>query len=588
MQLRADPEAPPESFAANVARPSGYVAFVLHAHLPYVRHPEHPRSIEERWLFEAMWQTYLPLLQIFDRFETEGILAPISISVSPPLMAMWRDPLLRLRFVDHVHRTRTIAQRALEKAFLGSAFEAPLQHFHKLLAASLTTFERHGGDILSGFLRHHRAGRLHLFTTTATHAFLPGLAPTKGWACAQVALGKAAFHAETSIASDGLWLPECSYSKDVGDALGAENVAFSVLDAHGLSLATPQPKTLFIGLEDPLKNGAKSIDFVVPIEPLLAANNVAYFGRDLWAGRSVWAMDGYPSHPAYCELHRDLGFDASPDDLCGEIGPNGTRLATGLRLFRISGAGIEKAPYDPLLAERQAQHHAAVFVNDRRLFFNAITSRDQEASVLFSDSPVASSPSAPPLSVVPFDAELFGHFWHEGPTFLENVLRILHNGPPDGPKAIALPDYLKRYPPSARGEPEPSTWGEGGFGATWTGPRTASLWRHVHHVSALVERAVRKAPHCNGPSGEALDQAIVEALLLQSSDFAFMIHRNTTAAYAWERATQHASRAGRLAELSMKNELSPKEVAWIVALRGQTPFLRNLPSHVIRAPFLRD
>jgi 1,4-alpha-glucan branching enzyme len=541
--------------------PLGYVAIVLHAHLPYVRHPEHERSLEERWLYEALWETYLPLVDLLDRFADEGVVAPISLSVSPTLAAMWSDPLLRRRFLDHVSRTRRLAQHAIAQRPETSEEQPALRHHAALLGRAVATFERHGGDVLAALVRHHREGRLDLFTTSATHAFLPGLAPSPAWLRAQLEIGRRAFESMTGLAPPGLWLPECAYAPSIDEALARAGARFTVLDAHGIALGEPRPSVATLMTE----RGA----LIVPTAAIESAAGVIYFGRDLWAGRTVWAMDGYPSDPAYREFHRDLGFDAPESQLLGELGPDGTRIATGLKLHRITGPGPHKAPYEPEPARARAAAHAATFADDRARFFAALPRR-----------------RAPPLSVVPFDAELFGHFWHEGPMFLEALLRRLAKAAvAGGPAAISLSEYADRHRTEERAQPATSTWGEGGFGATWTGPRTAALWRHVHHASAAVQTAVRAARRAEGIRGAALDQAIIEALLLQSSDFAFMIHRRTTAAYGERRAAEHAAAATRLAALATSGDIDLHLAAWIRSVGQRAPFLHDLPSEALRAPF---
>lgn len=543
----------------STSAPNGYVALVLHAHLPYVRHPEHARSLEERWLFEATWEAYLPLVDVLDRLAGEGVPAPISISVSPPLAAMLGDAMLRERYLDHVRRTRAVAERALGRA-PGGPLSAAIAHHLALLDRAEATFERHRGDVLGALARHHRAGTIFLFTTAATHAFLPGLlaSPSPVWARAQIELGQRAFESATGIRPRALWLPECAFAPGLDAALGAASVELTVLDAHGIALAEPRPDVATVG------RGGDAL--VAPTAPLRSGAGVVYFGRDLWAGRSVWAMNGYPSHPAYREFHRDLGFDLPEHELCGEVGPAGARIATGIKPYRITGSP-EKAPYEPEAARAQAAAHARSFVLDRGRLFDALPRR-----------------GAPPISVAPFDAELFGHFWHEGPIFLEEALRRLaRSAEGGGPAPISLLEYMERYPPATSARPAASTWGEGGFGEAWVGPRTAALWRHVHHASAAVLEAARAAGGATGPLGEALDQAIVEALLLQSSDFAFMIHQRTTTEYALNRTTEHAARAEMLAALARADTIGPEGVSWIRGARERTPLFRDLPPGALRA-----
>ncbi len=549
-----------------------------------MRHPEHERSLEERWLHEALWETYLPLVAMLDRLENEGIVAPFSMSVSPPLAAMWGDPLLRARSLSHLHRTRALAAHHRAIHGPGSPFAAAIAHHEALLDRAEATLDRHHGDVLGALAHHHRGGRVHLFTTAATHAFLPGLAPSPGWARAQIRLGRQAFEALSGIAPRGLWLPECAFARWIDPLLAGGGAGFTVLDAHGIALAEPRPDVVTLG--------AGKDALVVPTGAIRSAAGVACFGRDLWAGRSVWAMDGYPSDPAYREFHRDIGFDADEGQLLGEVGPFGARVATGLKLHRITGPGPDKAPYDPTAARAKAAEHAARFVADRARLFATLRSAGASpragSSAGASRSPARTSlgTAAPPLSVAPFDAELFGHFWHEGPTFLEDVLRLLAtSGARGGPAAITLAEREEHHPATVRAEPAESTWGEGGFSATWTGPRTAALWRHVHHASAAVMGTTcRLAGGDPGsPHTLALEQAIVQTLLLQSSDFPFMIHRNTTAEYASRRVAEHAANARRLASLAGAPSMSDADRTWIEALRERTPFLRELPAGRLRA-----
>jgi 1,4-alpha-glucan branching enzyme len=287
----------------------------------------------------------------------------------------------------------------------------------------------------------------------------------------------------------------------------------------------------------------------------------------------VWSREaGYPSDPEYRDFYRDIGFDRPASDLDGEVGPDGTRLMTGLKYHRITGPGPDKAPYRPALAEERARHHAAHF----------IARREETLSQL----PRLSLP--PPIAVAPYDAELFGHWWFEGPRFLEHVLRGLHASERRGRlAAVTLGGYLERHPEAAIAEPAASSWGAGGFGEVWVGPAAsprspAHLWRTTHHAARQVQTALHLRRHATAAAGRALDQAVMELLLLQSSDWAFMIHRGDMAAYAEARVREHASRAGRLAELALSERLTSEDVGFIDAIRSRSPFLSSLGSEPIR------
>ncbi len=536
----------------------GHVALLLHAHLPYVRHPEHARPLEERWLHEALIESYLPIVDVLDRLGNEEIHAPFTISLSPTLLAMLGDLELRARFVDHLAHVQRLAARLLRGDGIDSAtldaagcLGAALPFAAARLAEVHAIWDRLGGDVVSALVRHADAGRIELVTTTATHAYLPGLLPSPASIRAQLRLGLRYFERVTGRRSIGLWLPECAYDPRLAPDLAAAGVRFAVLDAHGLELARPRPPF-----------GATA--------PVIGPGGVAYFGRDPAAARDVWSRTtGYPGDPAYREFYRDVGFDLPAEILEGELGPNGTRLMTGLKLHRITGEGLPKDRYDPARAEERARIHAAHFVAVRE---TALTS-----------SPIG---NAAPLLVAPFDAELFGHWWFEGPIFLEHTLRALAASAREGRiAATTLGGYLERFPEAAVAEPAPSTWGEGGFGEVWTGPAAARLLRHVHHTERLVRRAVDRRRDASGLAGRALDQAIRELLLLESSDWPFMLHRGDMAGYAETRAGAHAHRAARLAKIAETIAPTMEDLTWVHAVASRDRFLSELTGEAIRDAF---
>ncbi|MEO7330548.1 MAG: DUF1957 domain-containing protein, partial [Minicystis sp.] len=414
------------------ARAPGFIALVLHAHLPYVRHPEHARPLEERWLHEAIAECYLPLIDLLDRLAVEGVRAALTLSISPPLASMLRDELLGRRFAQHLASLEALADRLargrdLDPQVLASAGAiGPALAFHRHRLDGLRRlWERLDGDVLGALLRHQDAGRIELCTTAATHAYLPGLLASPASIRAQLRLGLRSFERLTGRRPLGFWLPECAYAPPLLADLAAAGIRYTLLDAHGLELARPRP---------PFGVSA----------PVLSQAGVAFFARDPEAARDVWSRrTGYPGDPWYREFYRDVGFDLPAAALPGELGPNDSRLMTGIKLFRITGAGEHKEAYEPVQAEARARAHAAHFVSKR---VTALASVD------------ARNPA--PLLVAPFDAELFGHWWFEGPLFLEEVLRALDRSEKQGGvAATTLGAHLVRFPELAVSEPAASTWG---------------------------------------------------------------------------------------------------------------------------------
>src|SRR5215472_15748883 len=93
-----------------------YLSLNLHAHLPYVRHPEHERFLEEHWLFEAMTETYVPLVQMLESWWEDGMRAPIGITLSPTLCTMLRDSLLQSRYRRHLDDLIELAQKETHRS----------------------------------------------------------------------------------------------------------------------------------------------------------------------------------------------------------------------------------------------------------------------------------------------------------------------------------------------------------------------------------------------------------------------------------------------------------------------------------------
>ncbi|MRG97201.1 glycoside hydrolase family 57 protein [Polyangium spumosum] len=537
----------------------GYVAIVLHAHLPWVRHPEHARPLEERWLHEALWESYLPLVDVLARLEADGIAARITVSISPTLAAMLADPLLRKRFVLHMDRLERLAAQEERRTRSDAALRPIVAFYRARIEATRATWERISGDVLGALVGHEDRGSIELSTTSVTHAYLPAL--TRSSARAQVKLGLRAFEALVGRRPRGLWLPECGFDPSLLPELAAAGVGYTVLDAHGLELALPRPPRGVLA-------------------PILSPSGVAFFGRDPRASREVWSREaGYPGHPDYRDFYRDIGFDLPEAALAGEIGPGGARLMTGLKYHRITGPGPHKELWDPAAAEARARADAERFVAERVGAIRAGQGRGPR-----------------PVVVAPYDAELFGHWWFEGPLFLEHALRALHRAELAGEIApVTLGAYLAAEPDLAVAEPSASSWGEGGFGEAWLGralepDRTdgmspAHLVRHVRHAEHAVQGLVRARRGADGVAGRALDQAIRELVLLEASDWGFMIRRGEMAAYAAARVRAHASRVDRLCRLAGRGWIGEAEARWIEATCERTPFLAELEGEHLRDAF---
>jgi len=515
----------------------GSVALLLHAHLPFVRHPDHPESIEERWLFEALTETYLPLLDMLAALERDRVHAPFTLSLSPTLLAMLGDRLLRARYLEHLDRMVGLSEREERRTRGEPAWhrcaEMYLQRIMRTRARFLDDWRQDVAGVLRG---HQERGRIEIITTAATHAVLPLLAGSPSLIRAQIEIGTAEYRRYFGRNAAGFWLPECAYEPGLDAELARVGCRYFVVDTHGLTHATPQPVY-----------GAYA--------PVACPSGVAAFGRDPDSATQVWSAEvGYPRDPWYRDFHRDIGFDL-PEDALRPFVSGDQRTATGLKYHRITGDTDRKEPYEPDRARTRAIEDAAHFVAARRAQVAWLRGRMDR----------------PPILVCPYDAELFGHWWYEGPVWLEEVLRQLARAP--GVAATTLSEELDRHPIVQQATPAASTWGARGHHEVWLGP--ANDWIYPH-LDGAARRLVRLC--CDGVPADpavhrALAQALRELLLAQASDWAFMMARETTVAYGTRRTVESLDHCRRLCDAVERGTIDLPALAALEDRHGLFPAL---------------
>jgi 1,4-alpha-glucan branching enzyme len=489
--------------------PKGYLLLVLHAHLPYVRHPEFEHFLEERWFFEAVTETYIPLIKFFDRLRAEGYPFKLTLSVSPTLASMMEDPLLRRRCVRHLEMLIRLAERECERTRHWHDVHFLAQMYRRLFEEARHTFvERCGTRLVKALLEHADAGNLELITCAGTHGYLPLLGSEPSAVRAQVLTAAAEHERIFGRKPKGMWVPECAFYPGLDAVLAEAGVRYFLVDAHGIDHAEPRPH---FGVS----------------APVYCPSGVAAFGRHPMTSKLVWSTSvGYPADYNYREYYRDIGYDLDQEYLEPFQYAKGVKTQTGIKYHRITGKGPDKHLYHPDWARETAEKHARDFVG---------RCRDQAARSR------AGMPF-PAVIVSPYDAELFGHWWFEGPQWVYHMLRELSGG---GDLALSTPgEYLAAHPIQQKAMPAPSSWGRNGYNEHWVNPKTDWMWRPLHEAAARMRQAVagQPAPAPGGLEDRALRQAGRELLLAQSSDWPFIITNGTTEEYARRRFYDHVHR----------------------------------------------
>ncbi len=491
----------------------GSLALVLHAHLPFVRHPEYEDFLEEDWLYEAISETYLPLLLVFDRLADEGVPYRVTMTLTPTLVTMLRDELLMGRYARRLDQLCELGAREVHRTQNDPVFSR-LAHFYRDHFETLRSAfrERYKRDLVSAFRRLQDAGHLEIITCNATHGFLPLMQQTPEAVRAQITV--AANHYRLTFGRDapGIWLAECGYFPGVEKYLAAERIRYFFVDTHGLTDATPRPL-----------HG--------PFAPIYTEAGVAAYARDPESSQQVWSSQhGYPGDPVYREFYRDIGWDLDLDYVRPYIQPTGDRKNTGFKYYRITGKTNDKLPYDPHLARERAATHAGNFMFNREKQFEYLSSR------LGGRTPVV---------VAPYDAELFGHWWFEGPQFLDFFIRKAAYDQKTF-RLVSAADDLAENPENQVATPPLCSWGAGGYANMWLDPSNDWVYRHLNHCARMMVELARDFPDAGTLKRRALNQAARELLLAQSSDWAFIMKTGTMVEYAVRRTQEHVLRFQRL------------------------------------------
>jgi 1,4-alpha-glucan branching enzyme len=508
----------------------GYLALILHAHLPFVRHPEHERFLEENWLFEAITETYVPLLQMLERWRRDGLNPRLTLTLTPTLCSMLRDPLLQERYERHLNDLIDLAEKEIHRTHWQKPFHELALFYDGRLRGVRDTYAACRRDLVGAFGRFQESGYLEIITSAATHALLPLLADHPPSLRAQVLVARDHYRSCFGCDPRGIWLPECAYVESLEDVLKEANLRWFVTDAHGILHARPRPR-------------------YATFAPIFTPNGIAAFGRDQDCSRQVWSRHaGYPGDPRYRDFYRDIGFDLDLDYVKAHLPAPGQRGFTGIKYYRITGSSPAKEVYDRHTAIQAAGDHAAHFLSARVAQFRRL------AEIL----------DRPPVVVAPYDAELFGHWWYEGPEFLDFLVRKACCDQ----KAFELTtpgEFLGRYPTNQVATPAASSWGEGGYWRVWLNEKNEWIYPHLRVAQERMTELAQRFPQPEALQKRLLQQAARELLLAQASDWPFILRTGTSPDYARKRVKEHLLRFTRIYEQLTAAQLDEewlKQVEW--------------------------
>ena len=533
----------------------GYLCIILHAHLPYVRHPEYDYFLEENWLYEAITETYIPLLDVFEKLINEGVDFRITLSLSPSLVEMFNDYLLRERYKRYVERLIELSEKEGHRTKGDIHFEPIVKMYNQRFRRIKYLFEDvYKRDLTSAFKALQDTGRIEIITSTATHAFLPNLLIYPQAVRAQIKIAKEHFKKNFNRFPKGIWLPECGYAPGIDRYLREEGIKFFFLDTHGVIYGRPLPQ---YGV----------------YAPVFCPSGVIAFGRDVETSRQVWSStEGYPGDTHYRDFYRDIGFDLDCEYIKPYINPDGMRTYTGLKYYRITGRADNKKPYDIAQAKKKAAEHASNFIFNRGLQVDFLSDTLRLNSINFF-----------PVIVATYDAELFGHWWFEGIDWLDFILRETQKKNVNF-KTITPSEYIKLFPSQYEClqtcQPSMSSWGHRGYNEVWLNSSNNYIYRHLHKMTNRMIYLADRFPEANGITRRALNQAARELLLSQHSDWAFMMNAGDATEYAKKRFTEHTARFNSLYKSIISKNI-PKR--WLVEIENKDRIFADIDYRVYQS-----
>ncbi len=525
----------------------GFLHFVLHAHLPFVKHPEFDRYLEENWFFESLTDTYIPLVAMLEKLQADGIPSNITLSISPTLGAMLKDELLSDRYRNHVQLMIELGEKELASLPEDSPHRNEASRICNRYRKTLEQYDLWDKNLLGVLGILNESGSVTLITTSATHAYLPMYQGYPQAVAGQVAGGLQSFEYYLKQRSKGFWLPECGFYHGLDDILAREQIAYTYVSSHG---------HLF---------SESSLPYGVYAPMVSPSTGIAFFGRDFSACQDIWdPQKGYPADGAYRDFHSDIGFYRDIDYLRGFIHEPGVRSFTGYKYFAVTSIHEDaKVPYDHRLASRRVKEHVSNFLHNRE----------------FRVDKLSKSLDIPPCFTITLDAELFGHWWHEGVEWLEQLIRVTHEHPTLS--MVTAEQYLGMKLPVQQGIPTFSSWGDRGYAETWLDGSNDEIYRYLHKGVESVIEMVNRFPHAKGLQKRTIHQAIKELFLAMSSDWAFLIKSGAFSEYASSRIIQHIKNCDRiLSALSQWNA----DAGWILQLEKDHNILPGLDSSVFLDP----
>ena len=521
------------------------ILLVLHSHIPYVKR-QGRWPFGEVWLFEAMAETYIPLIQSWMHLRGAGVNNALSFSFSPILLEQLSSKYIQQEFISYLQERE--ARAVEDERYYMSRGEKNIAGMASFYRRFYRDTRRDfvvdfGRDIVGAIKKIQDEGQVEVITTAATHAYLP-LLDANGLEH-QVLWGKKMYEHYFHREPQGFWLPECGYFHGIEDILIANGFKYFYVDSHGVEGG--KPIEVFSGEE-----GKAEVEIATFARTGLSTyrpyrikdKDITVYGRNSMVSHQVWSADyGYPGDANYREFHKQDS-------------------RSGFKYWKVTDRRTldHKQIYDPEEATRRAQQHAVHFVK-------SLEDNSREARKLG---------FAHPSIVGCYDTELFGHWWWEGVRWLEEVIKEIDRS---SELELALPYDIG--PAKHEAQVFESSWGMGGKHFVWDNNETTWMWEIIKKAGQEYE-ALKIFADNSEMHKRAVCQALKELMLIQSSDWLFMVSNNLTRDYAMKRFFEHYTKLLRLSNCLRNNKIDEEFGQWLQRIQYEDDFFNIMtPGGVI-------
>ncbi|MDR2719079.1 MAG: DUF1957 domain-containing protein [Treponema sp.] len=498
-----------------------------------------PGSAEESWFFEALSETYLPLLMLFDRLEADHVPFRLGLSLSPIIVQMLRDELLQKKYAAYLDHQIDFGKQEIERLNEKPALRRLAQHyFDEAVDRRAALYTRYEGNIFKAFEHYQQKRNIEFLAAPATHAFLPFFCSFPEALHAQIETALSFYRYSLGITPQGFWLPELGWSKELDPFLRSYNFNYTIADSHGFVLGNPPP--------------SRGSFF-----PVRTPQNIMILARDFCACADINRMS---QEGPYRNNSRDIGYELPVEMLSPFIAQNGARCQTGYKYWQVSD---DDAVYDPAAARKAAEEHA-------RAFLENCAGRLESARRFMGEIP---------LSLCAFNADSFGRHWHEGPQFLESLFRLAADY--RELQFMTPAEYLYQQPISAFevSLPEYSSWGDNGYAQVWLDSSNDWIYRHL---SRSINRMIELTDRFSGSSSlkeRTMNQAACELLLAMASDWPAMLYRQECTVYARNQLEDALQNFTTIYEALGSNYISTE---WLTNLERRHSIFPHINYHVFK------